>query len=404
MTQFIESEKKMANKKVLIIYSRDIAINDSGGSRTTIQLANYIASKNEYECYCFFKIIEGNEGKVKEVRDTSLSIDNLHRFINEKEIDILLVPEAYKLSKLAYNAVAGTECKIVSALHNKPGYERIGFFTLLKESFLYNEKMIKRIRAFLLMTVYPLSFYLYTRRIMLNMRRAYMLSDYVVLLSESFFEQFKKAYRVRDNNKLVAIENALSFDDFATKDNLKNKQKQILVVSRLDERQKRISIVLKTWSKLFKKFPDWELLIVGSGRSQKSYINLANKLGLERFKFLGQRKPESFYREASIFLMTSAFEGWGMTLTEAQQYGCVPIVMDSYSAVHDIIDSGYNGIISPNNELDEYVSNISKIIENEDLRQTLAMNGISSSKRFTHDKVSEKWIRLFDKIISEKES
>ncbi|MDD3123655.1 MAG: glycosyltransferase [Candidatus Izemoplasmatales bacterium] len=398
MTEFLESAKIMACKKVLIIYSRDIAINDSGGSRTTIQLANYIASKKGYTCYCFFRIIEGNEGKIQEVFNATLSVENLHKIIIEESIDILLVPEAEQLSKIAYDAAIGTKCKIVSALHNKPGYERIGFYNLLKESLLYNDKFFKRVRALLLISIYPLSFYVYTRSIILNIRRAYSLSDYTVLLSRSFFDQFKEAYKVNGDNKLVAIENALSFENFATKDDLKNKKKQILVVSRLDERQKRISVVLRAWNKLFKKYPDWELLIVGSGRSQKSYINLANKLGLERFKFLGQRKPESFYREASIFLMTSAYEGWGMTLTEAQQYGCVPIVMDSYSAVHDIIDSGYNGIISPNNELDEYVSNISKIIENEDLRQSLAMNGISSSKRFTHDKVSEKWIRLFDKM------
>lgn len=35
--------------------------------------------------------------------------------------------------------------------------------------------------------------------------------------------------------------------------------------------------------------------------------------------------------------MTSAFEGFGMTLVEAQQYGVVPIVMDSYKSLHDII-------------------------------------------------------------------
>jgi glycosyltransferase involved in cell wall biosynthesis len=46
--------------------------------------------------------------------------------------------------------------------------------------------------------------------------------------------------------------------------------------------------------------------------------------------------------------MTSAYEGWGLTLTEAQQMGVVPIAFDSFGAVYDIIENEYNGLIIPN--------------------------------------------------------
>jgi glycosyltransferase involved in cell wall biosynthesis len=390
----------MNSKKVLIIYSRNIAINDSGASRTTIELANYIASKKDYLCYCYFKIIEGNNGRVIEIYDKELTKKNLNNFIIENNIDILLVPEAEILLKIANKATQRTKCKIVSAFHNKPGYEKMGLYTLLKESFLYNSNKIKRLRSLILILFFPISYTFYTTLMTYKVKNAYILSDFFVLHSERFFSEFKKSYKIKNDEKLVAIGNALSFNYFIRSEEIEKKKKQILVVARLDERQKRISIILKIWELIFYKYPDWELLIVGSGRSETFYNKLMKKMKLERCYFLGHKDPKQYYMESSIFLMTSAFEGWTMTLTEAQQYGCVPVVMDSFSVVHDIIKSESNGIISPNNDINSFVIKTKKLMDDKVYRKTLALNGVESSKQFSHFNVSEKWIRLFDKIIN----
>ena len=42
-------------------------------------------------------------------------------------------------------------------------------------------------------------------------------------------------------------------------------------------------------------------------------------------------------------MMTSSFEGWGLTLTEAQQYGCVPLAFHSFASLTDIITDKVNG-------------------------------------------------------------
>ncbi len=49
--------------------------------------------------------------------------------------------------------------------------------------------------------------------------------------------------------------------------------------------------------------------------------------------------------ELLFFAMTSAFEGFPMSIIEAQQNGVVPIVMDSFLSVHDIIDNDVNGVL-----------------------------------------------------------
>lgn len=52
-----------------------------------------------------------------------------------------------------------------------------------------------------------------------------------------------------------------------------------------------------------------------------------------------------YYEESEILVMTSIFEGFGLVLTEAMSRGCIPIAFDSFKSVHDIVDSGRNGML-----------------------------------------------------------
>ena len=57
--------------------------------------------------------------------------------------------------------------------------------------------------------------------------------------------------------------------------------------------------------------------------------------------------PIQHYKEASIFLLTSDLEGFGLVVIESMSYGVVPVVYGSYEAIYDIIDNGKSGLITP---------------------------------------------------------
>lgn len=84
---------------------------------------------------------------------------------------------------------------------------------------------------------------------------------------------------------------------------------------------------------------------MGIGSDLDSYKQYVRKHQLKQVSFRGLQVPEEYYRQASIFMMTSKSEGWGLTLTEAQQYGCVPIAFDTYASLHEIITDRFNGFI-----------------------------------------------------------
>lgn len=229
-------------------------------------------------------------------------------------------------------------------------------------------------------------------------RSAYLYSDKFIVLSPSYIDPFSSLYEVT-TDKMEAIGNPLSFKKCASQYEIANKAKEILIVSRLEESQKRISMAIIAWSKIENLYSEWNLKIVGSGNDEEMYRKLVDKLKLEHVQFEGWQSPERYYEKASIFLMTSSIEGWPMTVLEAQQKGCIPIVMDSFSAIHDIIESGYNGIIVNNGSINEMVDAIQHLISNPQERYLMANNAVESSDKFSTEIIGHKWLSLYRSLL-----
>ena len=97
-------------------------------------------------------------------------------------------------------------------------------------------------------------------------------------------------------------------------------------------------------------------------------------------------------------MMTSAVEGWGLTLTESMQTATVPIVFDSYPALHDIITNNYDGVIIKDDDFDSYISHMSQLMSHQDERERIARNGLESCRRFTIDKIVHQWVDLIKSL------
>lgn len=222
----------------------------------------------------------------------------------------------------------------------------------------------------------------------------YDCSDYFVTLSPQHFKYIKSVTNRDDYGKLRAINNPLTFDGILDKSLLEQKKKVVLVCSRMDEYQKRISAVLKAWKKI-QNTPEsegWSLKILGTGPSLEEYKRYVRKNNLENVLFEGRQSPEKYYREASIFLMTSVgIEGWGLTLTESIQCGVVPVVMNTCVVYGDIIADSYNGYLSHPNDADDLVRYVRKLMADEDLLTKMQSNALESAGRFNLQSTIDKW-------------
>ncbi len=228
-------------------------------------------------------------------------------------------------------------------------------------------------------------------------RYRYMLenSDKVILLSEYYIKDYKNLIKKGDFSRLVAVINPLTFNNIDN--NCSNKQNEIIYIGRLDYSQKRVDRVLKVWKLLQADNNDWALTIVGDGADKERLVRLSKDLKLERVTFAGHANPKQFYERAKILLLTSNFEGTPMVITEAMSYGVVPIVMNSFAGVNDIIKNGYNGVSTEPFDIEDMVNTIKALINTPSKLEELNINARNTILNTNNETLLKEWDKIIDK-------
>jgi len=182
----------------------------------------------------------------------------------------------------------------------------------------------------------------------------YETSDLYVFLSPAYEQEFlRQAGEQVCADRVTSVPNPLTYQQSYDINHYAEKKKEALFVGRMIEPHKRLSYIINIWKLIEtdERLNDWHLKIVGDGPAMPATRQLCKDLRLQRVAFEGFKVPRPYYNEASIFLMTSAFEGFPMTLVESLQNAVPPVVMDSFQALHDIIVNGSNGVIVQDDDI-----------------------------------------------------
>lgn len=319
-------------------------------------------------------------------------------FLQRNNIDIIWYHEQHNscLQKLFFLAGENGNIKIVSVFHNNP-YLLFSFLRDRCAYAIFNLCERRDVLSNLLMLLtYPLRYVKSIKTTYDYLRGLYAYSHHLVLLSNKFVDEFSLLAKISPANKLKVISNPVVPVNFQFAP--EKKMNQILFVSRHVWWQKRIDRVIRIWKKIMDRFPNWELVILGDGPNHDDYVRIADKLKTQRLTFVGQQSPKEYYMNAKILCMTSSWEGFGLVLTEAQQFGCVPIAYRSYSSLDDIIEDGKTGYsVTPFNE-GEYIDKLTHLMMDDELRENMALQAIQSVKKFHVDKIANDWYNLFSSL------
>jgi glycosyltransferase involved in cell wall biosynthesis len=160
--------------------------------------------------------------------------------------------------------------------------------------------------------------------------------------------------------------------------NVRIKYKQwgqvVLVVSRLQP-EKNVQLSIKVFAEALKHYSNTGLVIVGEGPQEFKLKNLVKSLGLEKnVAFEGFRQDVvSYMKTATVFLNTSVFEGYGMTLVEAAASGAV-ILTSSVGVAPEILRDGQNGMICPVNDLNCFKNKLINLLGDQQMRDVFGRN------------------------------
>ena len=317
------------------------------------------------------------------------------KIIEEKNIDIIVnqwgLP--FNTTRLFYHAIKGSKCKLVSVLHGSPYTSKV----VIKA-----QDKIDAADNIISKSFYRVIKYLKEAVIKASIRYACRKNEKYILLSKSFIKPLIDYAHLKSDENIVAIGNPVTVPVDLKGFSLDKKKKQLLYVGRMDFENKRVNRILEAWENVWKDYPKWSLVLVGDGPHKKElqeYVE-QNHIGNVRFEGFQADPPVNYYKDASIFMLTSDLEGFGLVIIESMSFGVVPVVYGSYEAVYDIIRDGKSGFITsqPYNKRIT-VEKIKYLMDNDMQRQIMAKEAMIDASRFTIDSVSEKWYKLFDDVL-----
>lgn len=237
---------------------------------------------------------------------------------------------------------------------------------------------------------------LHKMRHSVNLRKILGTYDRFVMFGPPNLEELREFVPDYDGKKVALIPNSVR----AVLDEVPAKEKRILWLGRLEYPQKRADLILPLWELLSSALPDWHLDVVGDGPALEDLREESKAKTIERVSFHGRQKPDAFYRSASVFIMTSAYEGFPNVLIEAQSNACIPVIFDSFPIASWVINNGKDGFLEPSFDVMAMCKRIVEIGRSGNM-QLLMANSLENAKRFRIDKVGPMWLSLVESAVSD---
>lgn len=222
------------------------------------------------------------------------------------------------------------------------------------------------------------------------------ISDAVVVLSKADYDVWKAA--VKHKERLKQIYNFPCFD--LEKPRFDVECKTVLAVGRLEE-QKGFDYLLDIWKFIEndKDLNEWKLQVVGSGSLEQQLRDKENNLGLKRVKWLPFTEHiEECYKNASIYVMSSRFEGFALVLLEAKAFGLPIVSFDIKNGPNEIVQNGVNGYIVPPFDISMFAESLKVLMKDDKLRAHFTEDSQRNMYQFSKDKIVANWIQLLEEL------
>jgi len=215
----------------------------------------------------------------------------------------------------------------------------------------------------------------------------YPFANYLVVQSDYDLDKYSFV------KNIIVIYNPLFFKDIKE---LKEREKFILAVGRLDY-QKGFDMLIEAYSKLD---TNWKLKIIGEGKGRDNLNKLIEQKKLENKVILVGRKKDviNYYQRASIFVLSSRFEGFPNVLCEAMACGCPSIAFDCKTGPANMIDDGENGVLVESDNINKLSLSIQKLIDDKQIRDKLSKNGKEIKNSLDIKNITSQWMKIIEKV------
>ena len=163
--------------------------------------------------------------------------------------------------------------------------------------------------------------------------------------------------------------------------------------------QKGFDLLIDAWVPVAAQHPDWTLRICGGGRKQAALGRRVRRLGLEGSVVLpGVVDLATEMARASVFVLSSRFEGLPVALLEAMSVGMAAVSFDCPTGPRELLEDGRDGVLVPPEDRAALSAALLDLLDDEDARRRLGAAARARSAAFAPEVVVERWEALLEEV------
>jgi glycosyltransferase involved in cell wall biosynthesis len=179
----------------------------------------------------------------------------------------------------------------------------------------------------------------------------------------------------------------------------------ILYTGRI-ELNKGTLVLLTSVAQVASQFPAVEYVIAGGRHNSIDDRSLESALGengtRDHIRLLGHVPWEQLadlYRQASVFVMPSYYETFGISVIEAMAFG-LPVVATTAGGLPEVVEDGVTGILVPPGDSQALSDALIRLLRDPDLRRRLGRAGKERvHEEFTVDQIVPKTLAVYESVV-----
>ena len=195
-----------------------------------------------------------------------------------------------------------------------------------------------------------------------------------------------------------------------TERNLETPDKYIFGLSRIDSNKGHVELI-RAFAHVAAKVPDACLVIGGGSKEPKqheidvknSFLKVVDELGLgDRVIFTGYVLDDdlaTYYRKASLFVLPSKYEPFGMTTLEAMSCG-TPVVVTKFGGIRKNLKNEYDALMVDPTDEEKFSEAMTRILTDGVLSQRLVENGLKTIReRFSWEAIAATTLEFYQRYV-----
>lgn len=220
-------------------------------------------------------------------------------------------------------------------------------------------------------------------------------SDYIITLTEEDKEAFK-------TNLSISCPIQCIYNPIINRKEDKRysiESKVILSIGRLTE-QKGFDMLVDVANNILPNREGWKWIILGEGEDRAILEKKINMYGLEDKVILKGNvlNVEDYYKNASIFVSTSRYEGLPLVLLEGKSYGLPLVSFNCKTGPSEIINDNYNGYLVNCFDIDDMSIKLNLLIDDKNLRKDFSNKSVYGIDKFEISHIINKWERIISDL------